>query len=396
LQVLLRTFPGRLLTMLEDDELDELFDERGLASRTINSYVITLHSLRQYAEDMMEDILEKEEVKMVTSGFNLGNLFQFAVDIQPVALLTKPQLEEILGCLRLIESYNNQRAEEGRRRIEEGCTLIKQHGDSHKKENRLIKLDQARMRKGLRLAQQARLTYHGTLLQVLFGLRSKSALHVRINGLANLDGQLPSVLAPPTKGRQAFDSQIPAEHLDRGMLAIMEAFRRERLVQADGDGSQYLLAAPDGTPLDYRQYCTTLERAMRMTGNRIQVGGRYASTHLLRHYAANRWLALGLPLRLIRDYMNHRQDSTTVGSYLHAVSFKLAELLFARQAEPEILFSQRASAFFLGVSPSNLRRMTQKEENKTQREKFSFRELYERIEKDYAQIPKKPEEDEEM
>lgn len=335
LRVLLAEFPNTPLPMLERDHLAELPERRNYATSAFNNILTDFESFRRH----IERVLKKE----IAEGFNLFDLYRFSPEIFTSPLLTRTQLEEILGCLLL-------------------------------------------------LGENGEMAFFVVLLQLAFGIRSKSSLEITIDGLNNLTKSYPTLTVPPVKKRKGFDAQIAAEHIDPGILTELEAFRRKRLKETGGDGTQRLFAFPNGRRLNYKMYSRVLENAMRYTDNRIKKGRIHSITHVLRHYAANRWLALGLPLRLIRDYLNHRHDSTTVGAYLHAIHFKLAEMLFIDEPPPTFSLSQRGVAFLLGTSTRRLRDLDKEVLLfRAHRRKYSFSEVVTLLQHFYQQTKPVPE-----
>jgi site-specific recombinase XerD len=297
LRVLLTEFPEMMPYHLGEVQMQVIRDKRRLARSTFNKYLTVLDHFQKYARASLEAKAEQP--------FAFPRIYQYAVQIQEVQLVTRPELEEILGFLKSRQGV-----------------------------------------KGL--------AYYASLLQVSFGFRAQSVLELRLDGVKNLTGRYASALAQPIKSRAAFDAQQPIAYIDPGISRELAKFIDIRRKETK-DHSKLLLATKENQALTYQQYRQVVADAMRVAGVMVTKLPFDQSTHLFRHYAANRWQALGLHLRLIRDLMNHRHDSTTVQSYLHGISFVLEKQLFPRTIVPDISFRQTAVAAMIGLSARQIR-----------------------------------------
>lgn len=164
------------------------------------------------------------------------------------------------------------------------------------------------------------LAYYAVILQVLFGSRGSSTCNVRIDGYSG-SGFMPTVTVPNTKKRDAFDSQRGPDEEERALLEEIDVLHKQRLKETSGDDKQPLFATIAGEKLTYARHRRLF----------------------------NRWLAKkGYSIRVIRDRLNHRQDSTSVESYLHGGPFRLAEYIEKSEADYGWFLKRGAMAYMFG------------------------------------------------
>lgn len=187
------------------------------------------------------------------------------------------------------------------------------------------------------------------LLQSEFGLRPSSALRIRIDALRITPaGATLAVL--PIKKSAGRDLYIPITPANRSTFARLAEFQRQRLAETGGQRRRALLAGADGRWLRLDEYSALLLAAADRLGIALPHRTHRQVTHVFRHFAANRWLAAGLSIRQIRDRLNHRQDSTSVASYLHGLAFVLADRLADRPEAQPVQLSRTAAAYLLGYA----------------------------------------------
>jgi len=296
---LLSDFPGQMPQFLEEDDFKSFCENHAYIASSANRHLRNLDDFRAFVNEVLGQIIHP--------NFHASKLYRYASTIRTVKILTRFELQNVLGCLKLNEL----------------------HGE---------------------------LAYYAVLLQICFGLRSKSALEIKIDGILDLLGDTPTIVIPPIKRRMAAEPQYNAAHLDQGVLRALDAFLQKRLAQAQGDTRQLFIASADGQGLSSNQYMESVNKAMWLSDQWAFEEVKGQVTHWFRHYAANRWLALGLTVEQIRDYLNHRQSSTTLESYIHSTNFVTSEKLSIDQI-PDFQIRSKGVAFLLGITTRQLREL---------------------------------------
>jgi hypothetical protein len=122
------------------------------------------------------------------------------------------------------------------------------------------------------------------------------------------------------------------------------------MTTSEGGGQGPFLVRDGGGAFSRQQFIRFLGRAMNRGGICLEGGEKHLAAHGLRHACANRWWAMGVPLKEISRKLGHKSMDTTIRNYIH-----IAPLLQREQApkdppDTQNMISVPALAGILGLT----------------------------------------------
>jgi site-specific recombinase XerD len=193
-----------------------------------------------------------------------------------------------------------------------------------------------------------RLSYYVVITELLFAFRVQSATEIKLDSFETDLREFGRVIitCPANKKRNAFTSAPIQSNLDRTLLLELIEYLNERKqflfenkIKIDKNTplfdpkifylrkhNKVLTQIFDFLEIQVPKITESEEEFLFLENNGEEHLINYPTiNHAFRHYAANRWLSLGVNIHLIRDYLNHKQVTTTINNYLHGIHLQVFE-----------------------------------------------------------------------
>ncbi|MBN1121776.1 MAG: tyrosine-type recombinase/integrase [Anaerolineae bacterium] len=291
---LVRDAPGKLIYALDEQAFFTLLRRRRLSPASRERAVAAFNGLREVAR--------REFVRSLPHVNSLWVSGRPTTRLQP--LLTPADIERLIAALRAMEA--------------DECFTV------------------------------------AVLLGYYFGLRVSEMAALRLGQLVTE----PSPTIYVWKSKRDSSRRVVVEQLPHWESEVLGGYRSRRAREVSDDLQARLLADAQGQPVSADTIIRKLGQAMALAGIDIMVGGKASVTHALRHAAANRWLACGLPLTDVTHLLGHRSVDTTIQNYLHTFHFMQREHHTTHQMHNEPLsFTTKGVTLLLGVTSRQVRNL---------------------------------------
>lgn len=194
----------------------------------------------------------------------------------------------------------------------------------------------------------SRLSYYVVIIEILFAFRVQTTTMIKLNSFEydlREYGRI-TITCPPNKKRKAFTSSPIQSNLDETLFKELIEYSNERkqfcsennikinqnteLFDSEvfnlNEHNKRMDLIFDYLKIQVRKITETEEEFLYIENNGEEHLINYPTrNHAFRHYAANRWLSKGIDIHMIRDYLNHKQVTTTINNYLHGLHFIVFE-----------------------------------------------------------------------